>query len=194
MEQPDLARDTTAAYPRTVENGDGDRLTFLGVRRDPRGGERLELENRVSPGNGPPMHVHHLQEESLTVQSGRAGYQVRGGPERSAGPGETVTFRAGQEHRFWNAGDGALVCSGWVSPPHNLEYFLGELYASARRAGGSRPDPFDAAYLLGRYRTEFGMSGIPAPVRALAFPVLRVLGRLVGRHRRFAGAPAPVRR
>ena len=182
----------SAPYPRTVENGVGDRLTFLGVRTGEDGRERLEVENRVRPGSGPPMHVHQLQDESLTVREGRLGYQVAGGPERFAETGETLTFRAGVAHRFWNPGGRDLVCSGWVSPPHNFEYFLGELYASARRAGGARPGPFDAAFLFGRYRSEFAMIGLPAPVRRLAFPTLRAVGRLLGRQRRFALAPEPV--
>ena len=129
------------------------------------------------------MHAHHLQEESLTVKEGRIGYRVAGGPDRFAGPGETVTFAPGQMHRFWNAGDEVLRCSGWASPPGNLEYLLTEAFASMRRSGG-RPNPFDAAYLLGRYRTEFTQGDIPAPVRILVFPTLRALGRLLGRDRR----------
>ena len=34
-----------ADYPRTIDNG---------------GGERLEIRNVVSPGSGPPMHVQRL--------------------------------------------------------------------------------------------------------------------------------------
>ena len=47
--------------------------------------------------------------------------QIAGEPERFAGPGETVTFAAGVEHRFWNAGDDEFVMTGEVYPPHNLE-------------------------------------------------------------------------
>jgi quercetin dioxygenase-like cupin family protein len=184
----------SSTYPRTIENGVGDQVTLLGVDADGDGREILQMESRVGAGNGPPIHVHHLQEESLTVKEGRLAYQVAGEPARFAAPGDTVSFRAGQTHRFWNAGDGDLVCSGWVSPPYNLEYFLTELYESARRAGGSRPDVLDAAYLVGRYHTEFGIADVPAPVQRLMFPVLRIAGRLLGGQRRFADSPAPIRR
>jgi Cupin domain len=147
----------------------------------------------VQPGSGPPMHAHLLQEESLTVKEGRIGYGVAGGPDRFAGPGETVTFAPGQMHRFWNAGDRVLRCSGSVSPPGNLEYFLTEAFASMHRGGG-RPNPFDAAYLLGRYRTEFAQGDIPAPVRVLVFPILRAVGRILGRDRRYVNAPPPISR
>jgi oxalate decarboxylase/phosphoglucose isomerase-like protein (cupin superfamily) len=140
------------------------------------------------------MHVHHLQEESLTVERGRLGYQRLGEAEQHAGPGETVTFPPGVAHRFWNAGDDELVCSGWARPAHNLEYFLTELYASTRRHGGKRPGLFDGAWLTHRYRDEFETLEIPAPVRRLVFPVVARVGGAVGLGRRFAGAPEPARR
>lgn len=181
------------AYPHTIDNGAGERLTFVALRRDDRG-EYLEVRNTVAPGTGPPMHVHHLQEEALTVERGTIGYQLEGGPERTAGPGESVTFAPGESHRFWNAGDDELVGTGSIRPPDNLEYFLTEIYASTRRNGGERPGLFDGAYLTHRYRSEFEMTEIPAPVRRFVFPVIVALGRLLGWDRRFAGAPEPVRR
>jgi uncharacterized cupin superfamily protein len=94
------------------------------------------------------MHVHHLQEEGLTVERGTMGYRVLGEEERRADPGEGATFAPGVGHRFWHAGDGELVCTGFARPPDNLEYF----------------------------------------------PVIVAIGRVLGWHRRFAGAPEPVRR
>ena len=180
-------------YPHTIENGSGERITFL--RRVPSpGGDRLEVENVVTPGVGPPMHLHHYQEEALTIEQGRIGYQRPGEPARFAGPGETVAFKRGEPHRFWNAGEGELRCTGYIEPADNVEYFLGELFASTRRSGGTRPDPFDAAFLMRRYRSEFAMVEIPAAVQRFAFPVLVFFGHLLGRYRKYAGAPAPVRR
>jgi hypothetical protein len=60
-----------------------------------------------------------------------------------------------------------------------MEYVLTEVFASMQRGGG-RPNPFDAAYLLGRYRTEIEQGDIPAPIRVLVFPILRAMGRLLG--------------
>ena len=125
-------------YPHTIENGAGERLIFL--RRVPGAvGDRLEVENVVHPGAGPPMHVHHYQDEALTVQVGRIGYQRPREPAQFAGPGETVAFKAGEAHRFWNAGDGELLCTGYIEPADNLEYFLTEIYESMKRSGGARP-------------------------------------------------------
>ena len=81
----------TYTYPHTIDNGAGERLTFLRRVSGPRG-DRLEGENVVAPGAGPPMHVHHYQEEALTVREGRIGYQRPGQAPQYAGPGETVVF------------------------------------------------------------------------------------------------------
>ena len=180
-------------YPHTIENGQGESLTFLRRVSGP-DGERLEVENCVQPGGGPPMHVHYLQEESITVVQGKLGYQRPGEEARYAGPGETVTFAPGEAHKFWNAGEGELRCTGYIRPPDNVEYFLRAIYESQRRAGSMRPDPFDAAFLAWRYRGEFGMVEIPAFVRRFIFPVQVAVGRLLGKYAKYADAPEPVRR
>jgi hypothetical protein len=40
-------------YPYTIENGAGERLTFLGVTRDANG-DRIEVDGVARPGAGPP--------------------------------------------------------------------------------------------------------------------------------------------
>lgn len=181
-------------YPHTIDNGAGERLTFL--RRVPGTGgcERLEVENVVRPGAGPPMHVHHYQVECMTVVEGRMAYQRPGGPVQYAEPGETVTFPPGDAHRFWSAGEGDLRGVGYIEPADNVEFFLREVFESVKRGGGERPDPFDAAFLTTRYRSEFAMTDIPAPVQRFVFPVQVALGRLLGKYGRYADAPEPVRR
>lgn len=180
-------------YPHTIENGAGERLTFL--RRVPGGAsQRIEVENLVQPGEGPPMHVHHYQEEALTVQQGRIGYQRLGEAAQFAGPGETVVFKPGEAHRFWNAGEDELRCAGYIEPPDNIEYFLTEIYASTKREGGTRPNPFDAAFLTRRYHREFAMVEIPAVVQRFVFPAVVIIGTLLGRYKRYRDAPEPIRR
>jgi uncharacterized cupin superfamily protein len=180
-------------YPHTIDNGAGETLTFL-RRVNGASGERLEVENLVKPGSGPPMHIHHLQDEALTVTHGRIAYQRPGEAPQSGGPGDTVVFKAGEAHKFWNPGPDDLRCTGYVAPPDNIEYFLGEIYASTKRMGGTRPDPFDAAFLVTRFRNEFAIVEIPALVQKIVFPIQVAIGRLLGRYRRYADAPQPVRR
>jgi len=180
-------------YPHTIENGSGESLTFL--RRVPgKLGDRVEGENVVKPGAGPPMHVHHYQVESFTVVQGRMGYQRPGGQEQFADPGESVTFQPGEGHRFWNAGQDDLKCTAYVEPADNIEYFLAKIFESTRRNGGHRPDPFDAAFLMTRYKSEFAMLEIPAPVQRFVFPLQVAIGKMLGKYCRYKDAPEPVRR
>ena len=179
------------SYPRTIDNGAGERLTFIGRRTDPDGREYLDVSSEVAPGSGPPMHVHNLQTESITVDEGRIGYAIGKGPEQFAGPSETVQFRPGEAHRFWNAGAESARIHGWVSPPHNFEYYLTQTFDSMKRTGNA-PNPLDMAFLLGRYRSEFGGRPIPPPVERGVFPLMRLVGRLTGRYARYVDAPEPV--
>ena len=179
-------------YPHTIESASGERLTFL--RRVPHpAGERLEVENRVQPGSGPPMHVHFHQEEAITVVQGKLAYQRPGEEPRYATAGDTVVFAPGEAHRFWNAGEDELRCTGYISPPDNVEYFLKSIYESSRRSGGARPDLFDAAFLSWRYRSEFAMVEIPPLVRRFVFPVLVAIGTVLGKYAKYADAPPPRR-
>ena len=181
------------SYPHTIDNGAGERIVFVRKLRGTTG-DRLEVENFVGPGAGPPMHIHHFQDEALTVKQGRMGYQHAGQEPKFAGPGETVAFKAGEPHKFWNAGDNELICTGYIEPADNAEYFLTELYDSTKRHGGRRPDAFDAAFLATRYRSEFAMVEIPTLVQRFIFPLQVALGKLLGRYRRYRDAPEPVRR
>lgn len=179
------------SYPHTIENGLGERLTFLRRVATP-DGDMLEVENCVQPDVGPPMHVHHQQEESLTVVSGRIGYQRNGQPPQFAGPGGTAIFLAGESHRFWNAGSVELRCTGYISPPGNFEYFLRGIYEAQKKSGSMRPDAFQAAYLMWRYRSEFQLDEIPSFVRRFVFPIQVCLGRILGKYGKFADAPPAV--
>jgi quercetin dioxygenase-like cupin family protein len=177
-------------YPIRLENGHGEVLIFERLVKTATG-DRLEGRNEVQPGSGPPMHVHFQQEEGLTVVAGRLGYQVSGQPPRYATVGESVVFAPGVAHRFWADGDEQLSCTAYIEPAHNVVYFLSEIFRSTR-ANGGRPDSFEAAYLLHKYRSEFAMLDIPRFVLRAVFPVLRLVGGLTGRFKALAQGPAPL--
>lgn len=179
-------------YPYTIDNGHGEQLTFIGVTRGP-DGERGEAEGVAQPGAGPPMHVHYLQEEGVRVIAGRVGYQILGEEPAFAEAGDVVVWPAGTAHKWWNAGPSELRMAGWVSPPDNIEFFLGALFASTK-ANGGRPALFDAAFLLTRYRSEFAMLEMPAVVRRVGMPLLYMVGNALGKYDKYHDAPAPVRR
>lgn len=177
-------------YPYTVENGQSESLTFTAITHGPEG-ERAWVEGVAQPGAGPPMHVHYLQDEGVQVISGRVGYQTPGQEPQFAGPGDSVVWPAGTAHRWWNAGTGECRMTGWCSPPNNIEFFLGTLFTSTKENGG-RPGLFDAAFLLTRYRNEFGMLDLPVLVRRVVMPALYAVGTVLGKYRKFADAPAPI--
>lgn len=180
-------------YPVQTDTGHGERLTLLGVTGEA-ATARVELEGVAEPGVGPPLHVHFFQDEGLRVLEGRLGYVTGGGEPQFAGVGEEVVFRAGEVHRFWNAGDTTMRASGWVSPVGNFPWFITRLHASLRENAGSRPGFFEGAFLMHRYRSEFDMMEIPRPVKRFVFPVVVALGHMLGKYRKYADAPEPVRR
>jgi quercetin dioxygenase-like cupin family protein len=179
-------------YPHKIDNGHGEQLTFLKYINNENGG-LLEVENNVHPGAGPPMHVHYQQDESLTVVQGKIAAQIAGKEVTYHGPGETVTFKRGVAHRFWNAGNENLICKGWISPVNNVEYFLTEIFNSIKSNGGKAPRAFDGAYLLSRYKSEFDMVEIPGFVKKVIFPITISIGKAFGKDKKFRDAPEPVK-
>lgn len=176
--------------PHTIETTSGEKITFVRIiLKD--GVEHLEGVNEVKPGAGPPMHVHYTQDESFHVTAGKLGYQTLGEEKKYAGPGETVLFKAGVPHKFWNAGDNMLHCTGYISPPDNIVYFLTQLFKSSNENGG-RPGLFDAAFLLDRYKSEFGLLEIPAFVQKTLFPAVLLLGKLLGKYKKYEDAPPAI--
>jgi quercetin dioxygenase-like cupin family protein len=178
--------------PHTIKNCVGETLTFKELVKEP-DGDKLVVENCVAPKSGPPMHTHFLQDESLTVVEGRIGYQVKGGQPQYAGPGESVLFKRGTPHRFWNAGEQPLRCTGWVKPANTLVFFLSSVYAAQNKSGSERPETFDSAYLLTRYASEYDMPEIPAFVKKVIMPITYFIGRLLGKYGHFKNAPEPIK-
>src|SRR5690242_1398361 len=131
-------------YPITIDSGTGERLTFT-RRYTENDIEYMEAINMEDPGSGPPMHIHHLQDESITVVEGLLAAQIKGGEVKYYYPGETAFFARGIPHKFWNAGNTLLTCKGFITPVYNFEYFLTAIYQSTKNGGNNRPQTFDAA-------------------------------------------------
>lgn len=179
-------------YPHSIENSIGEKITFLGVEKTDEG-DKLLVENYVTPGNGPMMHTHWLQDECLTVVRGRIGYQVLGKEEKFAGEGESVLFKRGVPHRFWNAGTEVLHCKGWIYPANTIVFFLSSIYAAQNKTGTGRPEKFDGAYLMTRYSSEYDMPEIPKLVKKTVIPITYFVGKMLGKYKHFKNAPAPVK-
>ncbi len=173
-------------FPFSIETKYGEKINFLRME-----GNRLILEGFCKPMAGPGMHVHLRQEEGVTVVSGKIGYQILGEEPRYGGPGDSVTFRRGETHRFWNAGEEELHITGWIDPAENVVFFLSTLYDALNRGENKQPELFDAAYLTCRYSREFDTPEIPGFVKKVIMPVAYFIGRLTGKYRKFKHAPKP---
>jgi quercetin dioxygenase-like cupin family protein len=183
----------TYQFPHTIKNNHGETLVFKELLQEP-DGDRLIVENYVTPNSGPPMHTHFLQEEALTVVRGKIGYQVKGQQPQYAGVGETVLFKRGVAHKFWNAGEDELHCSGWVKPANTMVFYLSSIYAAQNKSGSEQPEKFDGAYLLTRYAAEYDMDEIPTFVKKVILPVTYYIGKLLGKYKHFNDAPEPVKK
>jgi quercetin dioxygenase-like cupin family protein len=85
-----------------VENPTGGRLTFKATA-DATGGALTVIEGTAAPGEGPPLHVHRDQDETIYVLNGR--YRVRLGEcDVDAPAGGFVFIPRGTPHTWQNAG------------------------------------------------------------------------------------------
>ncbi|QMU27767.1 cupin domain-containing protein [Adhaeribacter radiodurans] len=180
------------SYPHTIENFAGEKLIFHGVEKDP-DSDKVIVENFVTPGHGPLMHTHYLQDEQLTVVKGKMGYQILGQEEQYAGEGETILFKRGVPHRFWNAGQEILNCRGFVKPANTIVFYLSAIYAAQNKSHSLKPEKFDGAYLLTRYAQEYDIHEMPPFVRKTIIPITYRIGQLLGKYKHFKDAPEPVK-
>jgi quercetin dioxygenase-like cupin family protein len=179
-------------YPHIIENCIGEKLIFKQLQPEP-DGDRLLVENYVVPGSGPVMHTHWLQDECLTVVKGRLGYEIAGQPKRYVNEGETVLFKRGEAHRFWNDGEQILHCKGWIKPANTIVFYLSSVFAAQNKSGKGQPEMFDGAYLLTKYSSEYDLPEIPRFVKKIVIPATYYVGRLLGKYKHFKNAPAPVK-
>lgn len=154
-------------------------------------GQITEFEGTEEPGIGPPMHVHFKQEEMVRVTKGKMRIKTLT-REFSLTEGQEYVFAQGEAHQFWNEGDKTLYYSGYVKPSNNYEYFIRHIYQSANLANDDKPNPFDAAFLLTKYKSEMDMLVIPKPVKLILFPVFLAIGKLTGKYKKFADAPPAI--
>jgi mannose-6-phosphate isomerase-like protein (cupin superfamily) len=176
-------------FPHTIENCIGEKIIFQSWDLST---DKVIVESYCKPGAGPTMHTHLKQEESLTVASGKMGYQILGEETKYANMGETVLFTRGTPHKFWAEGDQDLKINGWIQPAHNVVFFLSTLYAAQNKSGNAQPDAFDGAFLLHNYANEYELPEIPGFVRKVIFPITVFIGNAIGKYKHLKDAPKPL--
>ncbi|MBS4066798.1 MAG: hypothetical protein KGZ74_19705 [Chitinophagaceae bacterium] len=123
----------------------------------------------------------------------KIGYQIQGQPEQSASEGDSIVFKRGIPHRFWNAGDEVLHCKAWLQPANTILFFISAVFEAQNKTGTKITEVFDAAYLLTRYKSEYDMLEISLFVRRVIFPIIYFTGKVLGKYKHFKDAPEPIK-
>jgi mannose-6-phosphate isomerase-like protein (cupin superfamily) len=87
------------------------------------GGRMLLVEHTHLRKGGPPLHVHHEQEEWFLVEDGRVVFQV-GDQRLTLGPGDSLLGPRGVPHTFSAIGDEPAKLLIAFSPAGKMEEFF----------------------------------------------------------------------
>ena len=100
--------------------GPGDRYTFLVTGAQSNGGYFI-MEATIPPGGGPPLHIHHREEECLYLLE--ACWTSRWAKKGQATTGDFVQIPRGTVHAFFNAGNTTARMLLFFSPAGMDKYF-----------------------------------------------------------------------
>ena len=173
----------------------------LEIRRLRREGELVfELRGTLpAHRSGPPMHIHHLEDEEGLVTAGSLSVEV-GGQRLTVERGQTAQLPRGVPHRWWNDGDQPLAFEGCTRPAVDLDRYLQAVFEVMNAGEPNRPPLFYLAHVAVRHRRTQTVLIMPSVIQTVLFHALVVLGTLTGRYRgtewpgcpaRCAGAPNP---
>jgi mannose-6-phosphate isomerase-like protein (cupin superfamily) len=168
----------------------GEVLVLRRLRRS--GTEVLELRGSLPPHReGPPLHVHYVEDEDARVISGRLSADV-GGQRVNIGPGELARLPRGVPHRWWNDGDGVLELKGFMGPVVDFDRCVQAVFEVMNAGAPNRPSLFYLAHLALRHRRTQATLIMPPVVQAVLFRVVVAIGTLLGRYRgtEWPGCPA----
>lgn len=159
-----------------------------------RSGDRmlLRLRGTLPPrSQGPPLHIHHLEDEEGHVTGGKLSAEVNG-QRLTFGPGETVRLPRGIAHRWWNDGDELLTFEGLARPVVDLDRYLEAAFEVINAGPPNRPPLFYLAHLALRHRRTQTVLVMPPAIQVAMFRVLVAVGSLLGRYRgtQWPGCPA----
>jgi mannose-6-phosphate isomerase-like protein (cupin superfamily) len=177
----------------------GERLTIHRTR-DSRGVEELHLSGTLpARREGPPLHIHALEDEHAQVISGTLS-AIIDGKTMTVGPGGWARFPKGSAHRWWNAGDDELVARGIATPAVDLDRFLQALFEVLNAGEAGRPPFFYLAHVLYRHRKTQTILAMPRLIQSVMLPLAVLVGTALGKYRgtawpgcpeRCVGAPSP---
>lgn len=136
--------------------GEGDELRAFGhpltvlLNGEQTGGKIAVLRGEVPPGGGPPLHVHHRDDEIFLVTEGRIRFFVDGTWTEVAAGG-TVYLPKGIPHRFHN--NSTVVGHYFViTTPSGFEKLFAECAVEFAKPGG--PDRARIIEIHDKYGNE----------------------------------------
>ncbi len=156
------------------------------------GVECVRLVGSLPEGSeGPPLHIHFLEDEGGTVRKGVL-FAIVDGKHVEARVGETVHLPRGLPHRWWNGGNEVLEFDGAARPAADIDKYLQAAFEIANASPPARPSLFYMAHLALRHRRTQRVLIIPPAVQAVLFPVVVALGTVLGKYRgtEWPGCPA----
>jgi mannose-6-phosphate isomerase-like protein (cupin superfamily) len=140
---------------------------------------------------GPPMHVHFVEDEYGTVRKGVL-FAIVDGKQLEARAGESVHLPRGLPHRWWNGCDERLEFDGAARPAVDIDKFLQAAFEIANASPPDRPSLFYMAHLALRHRRTQQTLLVPPGVQAALFRVVVAFGTVLGKYRGtdWPGCPA----
>jgi quercetin dioxygenase-like cupin family protein len=122
------------------------------VRGEQSGGSLTAFETVVAPGQGPPLHTHAYEDETLYVIEGDVRFKL-GDELHSGGVGSFAFIPRGMQHTFQNVGEDEARILIHFSPSGMERFF-------DRFAALDSPDP-DAFARIG---AQVGMTAVGPPL------------------------------
>jgi quercetin dioxygenase-like cupin family protein len=106
-----------------VDNPLGAEVVFK-ARGEQTGGSLTAFENVVAPGDGPPLHTHANEDETMYVIEGEVRFKL-GDEVRAAPAGSFVFVPRGAPHAWQNVGDGPARMLIHFTPSGMERFFEG---------------------------------------------------------------------
>jgi mannose-6-phosphate isomerase-like protein (cupin superfamily) len=109
------------------------------------GGAFSAFENITPPKQGPPLHLHHREDEWFYVATGKFIFEIDGKRTEEFGPGGSVFGPRGLSHRWANSGtENAILVV--LTVPGGFEAFFDEVVQANVKLGHVSPDELRAIY------------------------------------------------
>jgi hypothetical protein len=107
--------------------------------------------------------------------------------------GDSGHFPKGSVHRWWNDHDEELVLRGGVTPVVDLDRYLQAMFEVLNAGAPNRPPVFYMAHLAFRHRKTQSALVVPRVVQRILFPIVVLLGTVLGKYRGTAWPGCPSR-